>query len=360
MNQIAQINLVQTALLRPEGIWEDETAIGTLVDLLGTERLYEVSPTAESNDLAVTSTYLDGSLASGIQQVFSGFDADGFTKFTDPYANLLHRVLRSAGAGAYHDEPLYDRDARENTDVHHLALLPNGIERQMAMSTPLECGEAMLIAGYRAKEIPNQDDEAFALLRLLEPAYTAGRRFRAQVDRFNDQWLSFIDDFSTPVLLVSSDGCIEHRSRKFVELLEAYPHLESLRAPVARLASNWLARTRRTRVMQDGLLMPERLSNGPGFQVKLRAMCCPAPFAEDYCIVEVDMLRLSSPTHAMLTRRESEVANALADGLSDKEIARELEISPHTARRHVENVLRKLDVNNRTKAAALLRRPIAE
>lgn len=48
-----------------------------------------------------------------------------------------------------------------------------------------------------------------------------------------------------------------------------------------------------------------------------------------------------------LSSREAEVALLLAQGLSTKAIARDLEVSWHTARGHVSRVLKKLDVSSR-------------
>lgn len=52
-----------------------------------------------------------------------------------------------------------------------------------------------------------------------------------------------------------------------------------------------------------------------------------------------------------LTNRELQVLRHVAMGLSNREIARSLEISVETVKEHVQNVLRKLDVNDRTQAA---------
>jgi hypothetical protein len=52
-----------------------------------------------------------------------------------------------------------------------------------------------------------------------------------------------------------------------------------------------------------------------------------------------------------LTKREVEVVQALALGLTDQEIAKALVISPETARTHVKHIYQKLQVSNRTKAA---------
>jgi predicted ATPase/DNA-binding CsgD family transcriptional regulator len=52
-----------------------------------------------------------------------------------------------------------------------------------------------------------------------------------------------------------------------------------------------------------------------------------------------------------LTRREIEVLRLLVEGMSDREIAETLFISPRTAMTHVTNILNKLDVPSRTAAA---------
>jgi DNA-binding CsgD family transcriptional regulator len=55
------------------------------------------------------------------------------------------------------------------------------------------------------------------------------------------------------------------------------------------------------------------------------------------------------------TPRELQVSRLLATGCSTAMLARTLEISVHTARRHLEHVLAKLGVHSRGAAAALLR-----
>jgi DNA-binding NarL/FixJ family response regulator len=56
--------------------------------------------------------------------------------------------------------------------------------------------------------------------------------------------------------------------------------------------------------------------------------------------------------HALLTPRELEVLAALAEGMTNKAIARRLDISLHTVKFHVESVFRKLGARTRTEAAA--------
>ena len=62
-------------------------------------------------------------------------------------------------------------------------------------------------------------------------------------------------------------------------------------------------------------------------------------------------LRLSDDIEAPLTRRESEVLRQLAHGLTNKEIAQALGISYETVKEHVQHILRKVGVTDRTQAA---------
>ena len=54
----------------------------------------------------------------------------------------------------------------------------------------------------------------------------------------------------------------------------------------------------------------------------------------------------------LLTPRELEVLKLVAQGLSNRAIARDLVLSEHTVCRHVANILRKLNVSSRAAAAA--------
>ena len=56
--------------------------------------------------------------------------------------------------------------------------------------------------------------------------------------------------------------------------------------------------------------------------------------------------------HALLTPREIEVLAALAEGMTNKAVARHLDISLHTVKFHVESLFRKLGARTRTEAVA--------
>ena len=61
-----------------------------------------------------------------------------------------------------------------------------------------------------------------------------------------------------------------------------------------------------------------------------------------------------------MTKREREVIELIAEGMSNKEIARRLHISAHTVKSHVRNILEKLALNSRLQIATFSRRSDAE
>ena len=63
--------------------------------------------------------------------------------------------------------------------------------------------------------------------------------------------------------------------------------------------------------------------------------------------------RLSQELDVPLTHRESEVLRQMAQGLTNKEIAKMLGISYETVKEHVQHILRKIGVTDRTQAAVL-------
>jgi DNA-binding NarL/FixJ family response regulator len=56
-----------------------------------------------------------------------------------------------------------------------------------------------------------------------------------------------------------------------------------------------------------------------------------------------------------LTQREKEVLELVARGARDREIAHQFVISESTVKKHVQNILRKLQARNRAEAVARLR-----
>lgn len=71
----------------------------------------------------------------------------------------------------------------------------------------------------------------------------------------------------------------------------------------------------------------------------------------DFIIAEA--ADVEPPLSKLLTKREMQVLQGLTKGLSNKELARELDLQEVTIKLHVKTLCRKLDAKNRTHAAML-------
>ena len=84
------------------------------------------------------------------------------------------------------------------------------------------------------------------------------------------------------------------------------------------------------------------------------------PIAPDELVARVRAVLRRTNTAASpardLTQREREILDLLADGLQGREIAHRLFISPKTVATHIQRILRKLNVHNRTQAVAVAAR----
>jgi len=133
--------------------------------------------------------------------------------------------------------------------------------------------------------------------------------------RYKAQALILLDDLE----LAGLDETVLDLADGF--LLRDQASVELLEAAMSRLAD-------------DELLLPNELA---------RALMCRARSAP----------ASRSVPPICLTVREREVLDLLSQGLSNKQIARRLTISEHGVKRHVTNLLAKLNAPNRTLAVAV-------
>lgn len=64
----------------------------------------------------------------------------------------------------------------------------------------------------------------------------------------------------------------------------------------------------------------------------------------------------TSPVHENLTRRQHEVLSLMCQGLSNKLVARQLDLSENTVRRHVQDILQHFQVESRAEAVVAAQR----
>jgi DNA-binding NarL/FixJ family response regulator len=74
------------------------------------------------------------------------------------------------------------------------------------------------------------------------------------------------------------------------------------------------------------------------------------------CTAKADVatLRHASIRRVRITRRESDVARGIANGFTNKRMARDLGISEFTVRDHVSSLLRKCEASTRTRLAVII------
>jgi DNA-binding NarL/FixJ family response regulator len=91
------------------------------------------------------------------------------------------------------------------------------------------------------------------------------------------------------------------------------------------------------RVAQGIPVLPPQMTNALFSQIAREAVSAGRPKA-------LDAVRMTS--------RERDVINLIAEGESNKAIARQLHISPHTVKSHVRNIMEKLTLHTRLQIAA--------
>jgi two-component system NarL family response regulator len=74
-----------------------------------------------------------------------------------------------------------------------------------------------------------------------------------------------------------------------------------------------------------------------------------SPVVARYVIEEFQDVKGARESSA-LTKREREVLQGVASGLSEKKLADTLSLSPHTVHTHIKKIYRKLQVNSRAEA----------
>ncbi|MOA48195.1 Transcriptional regulatory protein DegU [compost metagenome] len=74
-----------------------------------------------------------------------------------------------------------------------------------------------------------------------------------------------------------------------------------------------------------------------------------APLSRELAFQILKDVSLTAKREAVecLTTREQEILSNVADGLTNKEIAEKLNISEHTVKNHLKNILHKLQLQNR-------------
>ncbi|WP_412069472.1 helix-turn-helix transcriptional regulator [Rubrivirga sp. IMCC43871] len=322
-------------------LFHAETAVAVLPDRSVVTRDYDVRA-AEVITHFVVEPERDGTPPPdpGTKVVMDARRARGLGVMTWP---VIDRLL----GGTLDASPFYHETVRAMAahDLHGM-YLPKG----------LADGEHAQVEVYHTHGARNPfGADGADVMALLVPAFAAGTAALARFDGHR----AMLDVLPEPVAVYGADGRTIHRNAAFEHVLAADSQRLRVEAEAGALAREVGAGTVGAR--------PERRVLTARGAYTLRAMVLPrgGGFGPAPAVV-VTVMPPSDPwpderalrDRFALTRREGEVAMLLARGLANDAVAHALCISPHTARRHTEQVMGKLDVAARAQVAAAILEPV--
>ncbi len=193
--------------------------------------------------------------------------------------------------------------------------------------------------------------EASLYLRDLERAQRYGARLRAGAERFGNQLgLAWADACDALVVWLKGDvprgADLMRQAAARLEAIPFVPDATRLRRQLAgRLADigDREGALRELRVVHETLLALGAEKELERTRNQFRELEARPP------------TKRPAPGAVGLTGRELELARAVAEGLSNKAIAKQFGISVRTVTTHLTNAFRKLDVSNRTELADTIR-----
>lgn len=295
-------------------------------------------------------------------------------------SDRLVDVWRAAGFGATTIESLTqgNRARFTSTEVYTEVYRPHGVEDIVACVVDLvdhapQVGPRLYFApggvpmrGAVALLSDRPHRERFGaagleLMRLLHPALRAAGRTWQRLSSQRRSLLTLIDGASDGLALFGPTGRLLHQNPAFARLLEGDAHPETLMAAAARAAKS-LGRLLWASGSDDGADGAfEREIDTGGHLYSVRATRAESVFGKGGAILvmvqpqtpRLPRIAALARQHG-LTRREAQIAELLANGATNKQIVAQFGFTEHTARRHTENVMRKLGLNSRAQVAALL------
>jgi DNA-binding CsgD family transcriptional regulator len=166
--------------------------------------------------------------------------------------------------------------------------------------------------------------------------------------------LRSLEIFGVAFLCYDADGRRIFASRPAAELLDSGAISEAAASRLDRIVAQQLA-TPKPSLQLGRFALTREISVNPA--PATIGIYVARPALEDVAVVVVIRPQLPMQSQnlnlGILSDREQRVAQLISAGLSAKEIASRLGISPHTARHHTEHVFAKLGVRSRAAVAAL-------
>jgi DNA-binding CsgD family transcriptional regulator len=241
-----------------------------------------------------------------------------------------------------------------------------------AIERALDAYAARVSTGVTAEEL-----QRAAMIRVLVPPFKAGVSEWRRLAARRTELATLLDAIPEAVLMYDGSGGLVHANPRAAELFGMPGSAGAgaqVRTEAQRIAWSLAAAAQRSNSATNGS-NGSKASNTPAIRevradgrvYRLRGTLATGWMPGDEAGVLVTAaFELVNPLTDLelrsrygLSAREVEVARLVATGLSNQEVAERLGVSYFTARNHVERVLSKLDVGNRSRVGAVLRNEAA-
>lgn len=288
----------------------------------------------------------EGRMIAVLEPPVPGFEED----YLPHFERLMHehpliRYSNQTGDGqALKISDFLSRKEYHGSGLYRMVYRHIRAEDQIAFSVVPEKGVVIGIALNRpAADFTERDRRVLNLLRPhIVRAYANLRRFALQQEERDNLHHAF-QTIGRGLVAVDRAGSLVHATPGALETLGRYFAVPLANAPqLPRELAAWLDTGRDTPLsaQQDGSRLIVRFVEGTSHRLLL--------------LSEEPATKNPRPSY-QLTPRETEVLRWLAEGKTNGEIAAILEIAPGTIKIHVERILEKLGVENRTAAALIAR-----
>jgi DNA-binding CsgD family transcriptional regulator len=312
--------------------WHEAPSLDALpgIVLPGLHELMDVDATGW-NDMNLVAGTLD-LVVEPVEAYYD--DVDVLQALIEEHPLVPYVVARPASPPLAFSDVVSRREL-ERRQIYQDFFRPHEIRDLMAFVFSVEPFLAIAMTRSRGDFTPAQRD----LSSLVRPHLRSAYRSIAQLERAARRLEALeqgLEERAGGVVLLAGDERIEHTSPR-----------------ARRLLTDWFAAGGRDRLPYAlAGLRGTRAFKRPGARLTVSRVETDPP------LLLLDEVRLQPDPGWLrqhgLTPREAKVVACAAHGLSDQQIAEELVVSPRTVQKHLEHVYRKLGVNGRAAAAAIV------
>jgi DNA-binding NarL/FixJ family response regulator len=297
-------------------------------------------------------------------------DVAAYESYRAHYIQLdtgFHVRRRELGLEVNNGWDLYDPVELMRSELYNDWASPSRMFEPMGITVelPPSAYPAALLFYRERPGAPAAYEREMGILRLLLPAFKAGIKTCCQLARYRQTLAALLDSLPGALAVFDASGRLLHENQACTRLLAHEPEAPRVRAELACTAGLVAAvvrrtqskgrlpvvagparrevRTRRARYRVSGNHVGEDLLPPPGAVI----VSIEIPNAEPFTPVDIAV-------RYGFTSRESQVAQLMGEGRSNAQVAQALGFTIHSARRHAERILAKLELHSRAEVAARL------